>query len=167
MTTTYRYLLTFCLMAFLSACQQATPPGYKVVQIIDGDTLLIQMPDGKTERKDLLWVDAPEREQPFGREAKTWLRNKVFEKSVNFTQDGEIILQGENINLLMLREGFAWLAPQQLNYELQLAYSEAQNEAMNSGKGLWGQAHALRIPPWVWREQGKQKKANPMPRQPG
>lgn len=163
MTGFYKFSWYLALQACLFACNPVSVSGSKVIQVVDGDTLLVQHASGATESLELQFIDAPEREQPYGREAKMFLHSKVYDKYMHISEAGEIIVDGENINLAMIKTGFAWLPPKPMPYELQLAYSEAQSDAMNSAKGLWSQAHALRVPPWVWRDQGKQKKGNPMP----
>lgn len=140
-----------------SGCEKSPDNQVRVIKVIDGDTFIVEH-QTKTKTINLSWIDAPEREQPFGREAKAWLSDKLHNKVVVLSPDNEIMLDGTSLNRMMLAEGIAWLSPQTSGFELHFNYSDAQTQAMNSGLGLWALPHELRVPPWVWREQGKHVK---------
>jgi endonuclease YncB( thermonuclease family) len=52
-----------------------------VINVVDGDTLDVQVGPGK-HRKRLAEIDAPERNQPWGDQAKQHLASKVLEQEV-------------------------------------------------------------------------------------
>lgn len=167
--------LTIFLLAgslFLSGCgqppevqeqgEESAPLVNAVTKIIDGDSFVLSHHDGKVETIDLKWVDAPEREQPFGREARQYLKDNLLNQTITFTTQGEVLVNGENLNLALVRMGYAWLSPTETDFTQLFAYDEAQNEAMNHLRGFWGLTHELRVPPWVWREQSTHRSPNMM-----
>jgi micrococcal nuclease len=128
----------------------------KVVYITDGDTLTLLV-DKKQYKIRLLGIDAPENEQPFGKQASKALSDKVFEKTVQVTTYGKDIygstlgivsLDGKNINLELVKEGFAW---HYTAYSASKTLANAENEARKAKIGLWADENP--IPPWQWRLQ--------------
>ncbi|MGD0515896.1 MAG: thermonuclease family protein [Thermoguttaceae bacterium] len=128
----------------------------KVVYITDGDTLTLQV-DKKQYKIRLLGIDAPEVEQPFGKQATKALSDKVFEKTVQVTTYGKDIygntlgivnLDGKNINLELVKEGFAWHYKE---YSASKTLANAEDEARKAKIGLWADENP--IPPWQWRQQ--------------
>ena len=53
-----------------------------VHKIFDGDTLEVQMQDGTFHILELAFIDAPEREQPYGREAVDYLKFQLLNKKI-------------------------------------------------------------------------------------
>ncbi|MGN0853297.1 MAG: thermonuclease family protein [Kiritimatiellia bacterium] len=142
----------------------------RVTRVLDGDTLRVT-PDGNfTRRVRLARIDAPEAGQPFGAEAMKRLKQLVEGRMVRVEwskkdADGHLLgvvhlpnarfsdeppdSPGHDIdvNLLMVREGWAWHLPSQGRIA---SYSEAQNQARQAGRGLW--AGEKPISPVLWRK---------------
>ncbi|BDX06970.1 thermonuclease family protein [Planctobacterium marinum] len=146
--------LAIKLLLLVQSCSPDPDDKLVVKRVVDGDSLIITE-NGSERTLELVFVDAPEREQPFGREAKAFLESLLLNKAINLSESGEVLLGEQNVNKALLQAGMAWLSPQTQNYQQQFSFSEAQSEAMNSAAGLWSLSHELRIPPWVWREQSK------------
>ncbi len=66
-----------------TARQKANAEIGKIVDIIDGDTVRFQDEDGKTRTIRLYQIDAPEWNQPFGKEAARYLASLVKGKTVS------------------------------------------------------------------------------------
>jgi len=89
----------------------------KVVGVSDGDTITV-LDVTKTEHKvRLLGIDAPEKSQAFGSASKQALSNYIYQQEVTVEYKkldkykrkvGKIILEGKDICLLMIQDGFAW-----------------------------------------------------------
>lgn len=139
-----------CLL--IVACSPYQP---SVEQVVDGDTLVLL--GDKSEKYDLAYIDAPEREQPFGKEAKNFLKETVNSESVSFivTDDKkvEVIFEGKSLNLVMVEKGYAWALPSIADSNKAMLYSEAQKTAVDNLSGLWGLGHGLMVAPWQWRQQ--------------
>ncbi|UHA72042.1 thermonuclease family protein [Paenibacillus sp. 481] len=160
------YLSTTLLLAFsllLGGCgaseEKETTAGRisaKVVKVVDGDTLDIQLENGQSnERIRLLLVDTPESVhpkkpvQPFGREASDFAKKKLQNRDVEVEFDvserdkyGRLLayiwVDGQMFNEELLREGFARVAyvyPPNVKYVDQ--FREVQTEARKAERGIW------------------------------
>jgi micrococcal nuclease len=127
-----------------------------VVAVIDSDTLTVLDATNTQHPVRLTGIDIPERVQPFGTKAKQALSGQVFGKDVTVNsggQDrygrtlGEIIVDGESVNLWLVRSGWAWWYERYAPDDTQLR--DAQQEARQSGRGLWADPNP--VPPWEWR----------------
>jgi micrococcal nuclease len=140
-----------CLLIVACSPSQAV-----VEQVVDGDTLVLM--GDESEKFELAYIDAPEREQPYGKEAKNFLKEKVNSGSVSFiiTDDKkvEVIFEGKSLNLVMVEKGYAWALPKISEPSKAVLYSEAQKTAVDNLSGLWGLGHGLMVAPWQWRQQG-------------
>ncbi len=136
----------------------------RVIGVIDGDTLEVLDVNRKTHRIRLAGIDAPERSQSHGAAAKKVLSEHVYLQNVNVKvvdtdrykrTIGRVRLNGEDINLRMVADGYAWVYAQYA-YTLgrdKKRYELAQTRAQTAQRGLWGNSSA--IPPWAFRRQHK------------
>jgi endonuclease YncB( thermonuclease family) len=157
-----RPLLIISVLAIATTVVAATTLTGKVVGIADGDTLTLLV--DKTQIKVRLeGIDTPERGQPFGRKAGQALAKKVFGKAVqvdDFGKDrygrtlGIVRLGKRNINLELVREGWAWRYRKYAPKNKELATAEAA--ARKAKRGLW--ADAKPIPPWEWRQRERERR---------
>jgi micrococcal nuclease len=130
---------------------------YLVVDVVDGDTLWF-LDNGKKEKLRLSQIDAPEKKQKYGMEAKNFLENLVLGKqiTINFQGKkdrygrylGEVMLEEENINKLLVRNGLAWVYDRYVTdetYYLDLII--AKDNKIN----IWSSDE--QISPWQWRRE--------------
>lgn len=145
------------LLAWLILAGCSPAPVYRVSAVIDGDTLKITHPDGSVRQTELLWIDAPEREQPMGRQATLYLQKNLLKQEVSFDKHQQVLMDNTPVAQLLLENGLAWDISQDAPFEIQLRHREIQAQAMNNGVGLWSLEHALRVPPWQWRQDAKKQ----------
>lgn len=128
----------------------------RVVRVADGDTLSILENSGQQHTIRLFGIDAPERDQAYGKASRNALSAMVDGKTVGVsvaeTDDygrtvGTIYLGSTNVNLAMVSGGHAWWYRRYAAYERHLA--EAEKSARREQRGLWAAAEAK--PPWEWR----------------
>jgi len=146
------YLFTLCLaVGFLNAY---TP--LENIRVVDGDTIRAEA-KGKEIKIRLLEIDAPEMNQPFGAKAKSFLNSLLYEKDVTLISQGEdrygrtlgeIYANGERVNTLMIKSGFAWVYDR---YVKDSSLYKYQDRARAKSLGLWQAKDP--IAPWVWRKQ--------------
>ena len=118
-----------------------------VTSVIDGDTIWVTDAAGK-HKVGLAKIDAPELEQPFGKEAMQFLSDLVdgkevevhwAEKDRNGRLLGIVYLKHEKgfveVNLTMVKNGFA-RHRSSLNTRTP-AYAEAEKDARKFRRGLW------------------------------
>jgi endonuclease YncB( thermonuclease family) len=147
-----------------------------VTHVMDGDTLKLETAEGTVLRVRLYGIDAPELQrvnrrtgeiskqgQPFGEEAYRALESRVINKKVRVDivdidryrrMVGIVHLDNRNINLEMVREGWAWAYRQYLDRPYASEYLGAENEARSKRLGLWQQANPQ--PPWEFRKITKE-----------
>lgn len=165
-----RYLLLIALLLTQTAVAQ-TFVG-RVVRVEGGDLLTIQDTQRRHLKVRLAGIDAPERLQPFGEQARTSLAALVNNREVGIVaarSDGtgrlvaKVLAADPNCNhpdcpklhdvgLMQVTAGMAWrdrqsasrLAPQEReDYEI------AEFNAKLRRLGLWAAKNP--VPPWEWR----------------
>jgi micrococcal nuclease len=155
----------FSLVLLLAGCNKAV--NVKQISIVvDGDSVVLQ---GESAlRLDLAFIDAPEREQPYGREAKDYLKQLVnsgtVEVLVNDNNQVELQQNNQSVNLMLVEQGYAWASLNIADPIEAFRYIEAQKTAIANLDGLWGLGHGLMVAPWQWRQQGTERSV--MPRRP-
>ncbi|MDP1633358.1 MAG: thermonuclease family protein, partial [Gallionellaceae bacterium] len=126
-----------------------------VLFVSDGDSLTVSR-EGERIKIRLADIDAPEREQPWGKQSRTSLRELAGKRQVRIDsravdQYGRVVAQvgieGLDINREQVRRGMAWI------YSYRSAdnpYQDSQDEARAAKRGLWSQPDPQ--PPWRWRK---------------
>ncbi|MBF0462780.1 MAG: thermonuclease family protein [Magnetococcales bacterium] len=129
----------------------------RVVRVVDGDTLRVER-NGEEVKIRLQGVDAPEHDQPWGREATVFVRNQVLRQQV--TVQGKerdrygrlvayvILPNGTNLSHLLLRQGLAWWY---YAYSNDHTLEAMEATARQARIGLWSDPDPE--PPWEWRHR--------------
>jgi len=145
----------------------------RVVGVSDGDTISVLDEWHITHKVRLAGIDAPERKQPYGAQARQHLAGLVFGKSVAVTWHkrdwygrliGEVRLRvtgacgqpdcarAEDVGLAQIESGLAWHYRQYQNeqtMEQRRRYALAEQSARAKREGLWKDARP--VPPWEYR----------------
>ena len=107
-------------------------------------------------------MDAPESDQPWGREAREALSRLVRSTRPRFSllyRDhyarvvALVYTKGIVVNEQLVRDGHAWAYDQYLPVGLRAKYKGFEQSAQASRAGLWA-AKAKPVPPWEWRRRG-------------
>jgi endonuclease YncB( thermonuclease family) len=130
-----------------------------VLYVIDGDTVKVEL-DGQSVSVRLYGIDCPEKKQPYGLEAASFLRVTTLNKKVSVRVTsidlygrliGELILDDKNINLMLLEKGLAWwymdYAPNNK------VYMDAEYKAKDAELNIWSDKAAKA--PWLYRKEKK------------
>jgi micrococcal nuclease len=142
---------------------------FTVVKTVDGDTLDINIPDGRYEhtRIRLLGVDTPETKKPntpvmyYGPEASEFTKQKTLGRKVTVIMDarsnprdkyGRLLAHikledGSILNEELISNGFAYADPrfpQSFNKE----YAQLEKQAIKSKAGLWKNVTDDQMPKW-------------------
>ena len=121
--------------------------------MVDGDTIILNIGTSKMTIR-LVGIDAPEVShakhepgQPFSQQSTKQLAGLVLNKTVDIKSHGpdrygrilgEVILDGHNINLEMVKSGLAEVYRGTPAKGQNLApYWKAEEEARRAGKGMW------------------------------
>jgi endonuclease YncB( thermonuclease family) len=170
MPRTLPSLLLLAALLAASACGNGRLPGEqarpeyqgRVIRVLDGDTLDLELPDRSRLRVRLAGIDAPERGQPFSKVATDQLSQWVLEREVRVSWVDQQPARGRAPGRVI---GDVWLGERLLNRELVeqgLAWAydaflrdpslcAVEQRAREERRGLWRAPQAQWIPPWVHR----------------
>ncbi len=144
----------------------------KVIVVIDGDTLVV-LHNGAKEKIRLANIDAPEKNQPYGMDARQAMVGLAYKKQAHIDSKAVdkygrtvalVTVDGINVNEEMVKRGMAW---EYSYFKPGRDYMALQSDAQQARRGLWSQRNP--IAPWVWRRthpptrsnyQKKQKKTS-------
>lgn len=152
-------LLLTCISVPTSHAAIRTVSG-TITKVTDGDTVHLTTPEQTILKVRLYGIDAPETDkinnktgqisklgQPFGEESMNALTNKIMGKKVKVDildidkryrrMVGMIYLNDRNINLEMVREGYAEAFIEYLKEPYRSEFLKAEQEARSMKKGIW------------------------------
>lgn len=134
----------------------------RVVDVIDGDSIIVLATGNKRIEIKLYDVDCPEQGQPFAEEAKQFISNQCLGQIILYRLVGIDIYNrtiatvyledGRDLNLALLKAGLAWYHQSHTSRQ---DYADAEKEARNAKIGLWADKDPT--PPWEWREIKRKK----------
>lgn len=128
-----------------------------VIRIVDGDTFDLLTTDKKVMRIRMYGIDCPERKQDFYQAAKNALSRYIFKKEIlvkitgydrNRRSIAIIYCNGQNINLVMIKNGFAWHFSK---YLPDINFAQAEKQARMAKAGLWKNPGP--VAPWEFRKR--------------
>lgn len=129
-----------------------------VVGVIDGDTFTAKI-QGVVMHFRLEGIDAPERDQPYGAQAKGDLLALIGGRQVVLVPSdtdryGRTIVRTWigtlDVNREMVKRGAAWFDSE---YSKDAALYDEEINARNQSRGLWRSGPKERVEPWVWRKK--------------
>ena len=154
MTKVFKGLYIFALSIVASVLGAYT--SIENIFVVDGDTIKGNV-DSKRITIRLVEIDAPEMDQPFGLASKNFLMQLTSNENITFTSEGEdrygrtlgkLYKNNENLNILMVKSGFAWVYERYVKNQNLYVYQEV---AKSKNLGLWQSKKP--IAPWVWRRK--------------
>ncbi|MEE4272073.1 MAG: thermonuclease family protein [Thermoanaerobaculales bacterium] len=125
----------------------------KCVKVIDGDTLIVKC--DKAERTvQIHGIDAPELEQPWGKETRSFVKKMVGGENVQIEViegDGDVVdarvtVNGIDMSEMLISRGLAWVPEDSTDEEL----VDLAERAREMPCGLWTDSSPQ--PPWDFRE---------------
>ncbi|MEY3952273.1 MAG: hypothetical protein RL320_1075 [Pseudomonadota bacterium] len=157
-----------------SACLFASGPSWAfergaeitpltLVRAFDGDSMVLRHPERGVIKARLAGIDAPEKAQPFGVDARKRLEailasGRVSAKALKLDGFGRWIVtvevDGQDLGETLIREGLAWYFrkyERDLPKALRPRYEAAETQARKSKRGLW--VHEDPLAPWAYRQK--------------
>lgn len=149
--------IAMCICCAMSLCADTF-----CWKVSDGDTIWVVDESGKRTKIRMNKIDAPEMNQPFGKESADRLAALVLGKYITLESSGkdqygrslDVVFVETNaathakmeVNLQLVKEGLAW------NYYTTHtpAYINAEREAAAKKIGLWSGDNPIN--PWQWRK---------------
>jgi micrococcal nuclease len=144
---------------WLGESRRAATPDVRVIEVLDGDTVIVAFADGSTDTVRLLGVDTPETHHPrkpvqcFGPEASAYTTARLTGRLVRLEGDVEerdiygrrlayVIVDGHRFDDELLRRGYGRLLVISPNRAHARALLTAELDARRHGRGLWSQCLA-------------------------
>jgi micrococcal nuclease len=136
----------------------ASAHGAEVIEVHSGDTLTL-VEHERTLTIHLASVDAPELDQPYGKESRKSLEELCKGKKASFQRQGTspkgelraaVICNGTDAGRAQLKRGLAWVRP---HPDVDAAFTAIQDFVWRDKIGLWADADP--VPPWEWAERKK------------
>ncbi len=131
-----------------------------LIRVKDGDSLVVKV-QGVAMDFRLADIDAPELDQPYGRNAKQELASlasgvQLVLVPIDTDRYGRTVAHVWNgatyLNEEMMKRGAGW-------FYTAFAHNEAlylvEQEARNAKRGLWALPLKQRLEPWLWRERAR------------
>ncbi|MGC2423952.1 MAG: thermonuclease family protein [Nitrospirota bacterium] len=150
-----KFLLLFLVFIAIPALALADFSA-RVVKVKDGDTVVVLYDNHIPVNLRLQKIDAPELGQRFGKEAKKYASDLLYNQTVTVREGGvdkyyrllgELTLpDGRDFSEEMLRAGYAWHYKQ---YDQSQKLADLENEAHDAQRGLWVDLDPT--PPWEFR----------------
>ncbi|KUG03311.1 nuclease(snase)domain [hydrocarbon metagenome] len=127
----------------------------QVTQVVDGDTIWVDLNNNSSEKVRLIGVDTPETvhptigEEPYGREASNYTKSRLTDQQIELELDvqdrdqyGRLLayvwIGSELFNETLVRQGYAQLSTYPPNVKYVDRFTAAQTVARNASLGLWG-----------------------------
>lgn len=154
-----RLLVVLC--ALYAGIAHAEEFEAQVIAVMDGDTVMVLHNRQKLKVR-LANIDAPELEQPYGKESRQALAEQVLKKQVRIKRKatdayGRMIAEvshgGQSVNEAQLRKGMAW---EYSHFHRDQRYVNLSQQARQSRRGLWAQ-NAEPMEPEKWRKAHPEK----------
>ena len=141
-----------------------TRAGWPVVDVLDGDTIVLAQTRYKTFPVRIYGVDAPERgnpranlaPQPFSGAATRFTRELLLNRYVCLEIKGsdafgrtlaKVVIGDRSVGHALVRNGLAWWAYEIVPRDAEL--ERLHHAAREKRLGVWADTNA--IPPWRWR----------------
>lgn len=158
------------LLGVLMDAPLATTLQGTAVRVLDGDTLIVADGRQRKIRVRLSGIDAPEKNQSYGRQASANLAALVLGKAVTLQWEkrdaygrviGQVLVapsacsscgRSVDIGLAQITAGYAWgyrSESREQTHEDKLRFAFAENSARARHRGLWSAPQP--VPPWQWR----------------
>lgn len=118
----------------------------RVIGVADGDTFTCLTADKKQVRVRMNSIDAPEKSQAFGNQAKQALSHLIYGKTVELNVKGtdrygrslsDVLVNGKSINKSMVANGYAWAYRKYLLPSERAEYLNLEAQAKGNKRGLW------------------------------
>jgi endonuclease YncB( thermonuclease family) len=149
------------LIGLLGACfyiWSGLSSNVHIKNISDGDTLNIEK-DGIKLKIRLAEIDCPEKDQPYGIEARDFVEKFIEGKTITITPIktdrygrtlAHVRANNDDLGEALIKNGYAWVYRQ---YSKNKKLIELEDKAKKEKVGLWKDANP--IAPWTWRKQHK------------
>lgn len=164
-------LTVFSIFFFIILHTQTFAFNCQVTRVLDGDTFhclpekilnSVKVHKDGTITTRMRGIDAPEKRQAFGEDARLSLKELIGNKTVklevkDIDRYGRVVayvwVGNMNVNLEQVKRGMAWAYTEYLDRPYASEFYEAEKQARKQKLGLWQQNNPT--PPWEWRKRNR------------
>ena len=151
----------FWIILAIVICMNENTTTGTIEKVCDGDTVYVKTAAGDSLKVGLYGVDAPEKNQEFGKDSSEFVSKYSLGKEVLLNKIsvdlygrtvGVIFVMGseKSLNEILLEKGMAWhYTAYDRIYKRE--FTEKENEAKNKMIGLWKFENP--VPPWEFRKE--------------
>ena len=156
----FRLVFILYLFLFISISHADEYKG-TVIKVTDGDSIKVKTATNKINKVRLLYIDAPEINQQYGKSSKIFLEKIILNQNIIINTEkndrygrqlGEVYLYTHDkrvfINAKMIKSGNAWVYR---NDRSNIYLLNLEEHARINRLGLW--AHPPIIEPWTFRKK--------------
>ena len=148
----------FVLIGSQSAFSQMVYRG-TVVEIVDGKTVVIELRERNRLTVELQHIEVPEPGQELYQTVRDHLGKLLLGRQVEYQANrleltktvGQVMVDGVDASLQMLRDGAAWHAPLQAGERANENYRSAEAQARIEKRGVWSIPNLK--PAWIFRAE--------------
>jgi len=153
-----KYILLISLI-FLQ-CEAQTKA--KVIGIKDGDSIEVLLEGNKNIVIRFAEIDCPEKNQPYGKKAKSFVSDLIFGKEITYIKTDQdrygrtiakVYFKGAYLSETLIKNGLVW---HNTKYSKSRHLASLEKEARKNKIGLWADPNP--IAPWEWRKTKRVKK---------
>lgn len=159
------FVFVFLVLAYSTLAQS----GFRgtVVEVVDGKTVVIEMPTKSKVTTQIQFIEVPEPEQQLHGIVIEHLKKLVLGKQVTFKPRGitstnsivQLFVEGVDVGQQMIRDGAAWHAVPQISgqdADERAIYQSTEKQAKAEKRGVWSSEDIL--PAWEFRVVREEKK---------
>lgn len=154
--------LRLLLCCWLLVTSNGFAADYTLVKVYDGDTVKLRHLGNELKLR-LTGIDAPERNQAYGKKSRRALIKLCKQAKVRITANitgidryqrylGRLHCNGIDASLYLTKKGLAWFNHK---YSNDAAIALAHQQAKQQHIGLWRNKNPM--PPWSWRKKYQRK----------
>lgn len=147
----------FCIIVLLLLPSFASAWETTIDKVHDGDTFEVTR-KGREVDVRFYGIDCPEKDQPYGIEAKRFVQKMCRGKTVDVVPSGQdrygrviglIYIDGKILNEALIQNGLAWVYDRYCNKRICDKWDRLEKNARQAEVGLWSDPNP--VPPWEWR----------------
>jgi len=181
-------LVSILILTVLSSCADSGRERYKLVRVIDGDSIKVKKIVSKEKVAEnmqlateiinntelnirMLGIDAPEYSQkPWGLRARKFLADMIdkevylefdLEKFDKYGRTLAYVFNADNkfLNLEMVKNGYATIFITKINRKYATEFKEAYSKARADNLNIWDDELGLKMSPYQYRKKMKKARA--------
>jgi micrococcal nuclease len=149
----YYIISAIIIIFFFCACSQSDEPQkeYKLIEVIDGDTIYVRSAEGKRLRLRYIGIDCPEKGDRYYYLAREENKKLLSEGRIKFEFDNHredqygrllayVFVDNFMVNVELLKQGLARFYDDPHNKKYRKLLKRMEKKARKNNRGLWNKS---------------------------